>query len=62
VNVDDCSENPCLLGANCTDLVNDFLCECPLGFGGKRCESKMDLCETSECVNGACVDKFFRYE
>jgi len=61
-NVDDCAENPCLLGANCTDLVNDFACECPQGFGGKRCQEKIDLCSDAECVNGACVDRFFRYE
>lgn len=31
INVDDCAENPCLLGANCTDLINDFSCSCPPG-------------------------------
>lgn len=34
-NIDDCEENPCLLGSNCTDLVNDFNCACPPGFTGK---------------------------
>jgi hypothetical protein len=61
-NIDDCAELPCLLGANCTDLVNDFSCECPTGFTGKRCQLKVDLCERNECVNGYCVDKLFRYE
>ena len=62
VNVDDCLEQPCLLGANCTDLVNDFSCDCPRGFSGKRCQEKIDLCETEPCVRGSCVDKLFRYE
>lgn len=31
MNVDDCAEEPCLLGANCTDLINDFSCTCPPG-------------------------------
>lgn len=31
INVDDCAEEPCLLGANCTDLINDFSCNCPPG-------------------------------
>ena len=61
-NIDDCAEEPCLLGANCTDLINDFACDCPTGFGGKRCQDKIDLCHTADCVNGACVDKLFRYE
>lgn len=30
-NIDDCAENPCLLGSNCTDLINDFSCSCPPG-------------------------------
>lgn len=34
-NINDCAENPCLLGSNCTDLVNDFSCSCPPGFTGK---------------------------
>lgn len=62
INIDDCAENPCLLGANCTDLVNDFRCDCPSGFTGKRCEEKIDLCETSPCINGICVDRLFYHE
>ena len=62
VNIDDCAELPCLLGGNCTDLINDFTCECPNGFGGKRCETKIDLCSNADCVNGECVDKLYRYE
>ncbi len=61
-NIDDCLEQPCLLGGNCTDLVNDFRCECPAGFTGKRCEEKVDLCAAEPCVRGLCVDKLFRYE
>jgi len=61
-NIDDCLEQPCLLGGNCTDLVNDFSCECPVGFAGKRCEEKVDLCQNDPCVRGFCVDKLFRHE
>lgn len=46
-NIDDCAELPCLLNANCTDLVNDFNCACPRGFTGKRCELKVDLCASA---------------
>ncbi|XP_043234344.1 uncharacterized protein LOC122387849 [Amphibalanus amphitrite] len=62
VNTDDCSEQPCLLGAECTDLVNDFQCACPTGFAGKRCERKIDLCAGSPCENGLCVDRFFSHQ
>ncbi|XP_042883171.1 sushi, von Willebrand factor type A, EGF and pentraxin domain-containing protein 1-like isoform X2 [Penaeus japonicus] len=61
LNIDDCAENPCLLGANCTDLLNDFQCACPNGFSGKRCHIKVDLCQDSPCVNGVCVDNFFTH-
>lgn len=61
-NINDCDENPCLLGANCTDLVNDFSCSCPNGFTGKRCEEKVNLCLSEPCKHGTCVDKFFRHE
>ncbi|XP_028967225.1 uncharacterized protein LOC108863645 [Galendromus occidentalis] len=62
-NIDDCAESPCLLGANCTDLVNDFACECPPGFTGKRCQIKVDLCANNPCGDhGVCVDKMFSHE
>ncbi|KAK9881868.1 hypothetical protein WA026_018067 [Henosepilachna vigintioctopunctata] len=62
INIDDCAEKPCLLGANCTDLVDDFSCSCPAGFMGKRCQEKIDLCSRSPCKNGVCADKLFYYQ
>lgn len=62
MNIDDCAEKPCLLGANCTDLVNDFNCNCPSGFTGKRCHEKIDLCLSEPCKHGTCVDRLFEHE
>lgn len=62
INTDDCSEKPCLLGANCTDLVADFSCSCPSGFTGKRCQQKIDLCGRNPCKNGVCADKLFYHQ
>ena len=62
LNTDDCAEMPCLLGAECTDLVNDFKCDCPSGFTGKRCHNKVDICKSNPCMNGVCVDKFSEHE
>ncbi|XP_055635764.1 uncharacterized protein LOC129775276 isoform X1 [Toxorhynchites rutilus septentrionalis] len=62
INTNDCAESPCLLGANCTDLVDDFSCSCPNGFSGKRCQEKMDLCLSEPCNHGTCIDRFFYYE
>ncbi|GBP19642.1 Fibropellin-1 [Eumeta japonica] len=62
INTDDCIEKPCLLGAPCTDLVNDFSCSCPPGFTGKRCHEKIDLCGSEPCKHGICVDKLFIHQ
>ncbi|XP_069668601.1 uncharacterized protein uif isoform X2 [Periplaneta americana] len=62
INTDDCAERPCLLGANCTDLVADFSCACPPGFTGKRCHAKIDLCITNPCKHGICVDRLFSHQ
>lgn len=31
VNIDDCEPAPCMNGANCTDMVNDYSCDCTTG-------------------------------
>ncbi|KAK0398751.1 hypothetical protein QR680_002734 [Steinernema hermaphroditum] len=58
-NVDDCADKPCALNATCHDLVNDFECDCPKGFSGKRCHIKENLCDPDPCVHGLCVDTLF---
>lgn len=50
------------MGAVCHDLVNDFECECPHGFSGKRCQIKDNLCEPNPCINGNCVDVLFNHQ
>ena len=62
INSNDYSENPCLSGSNCTDLVNDFSCSCPPGFTGKRCHEKTDLCLSEPCKHGICVGRLYRHE
>ena len=34
---------PCENGAKCSPTYNDdgYKCDCPLGYGGKNCETKM---------------------
>lgn len=36
-DIDECGTNPCVNGT-CTDLVNDFSCNCTPGFTGKHCD------------------------
>jgi len=36
-DIDDCAEQPCQNGGNCTDEVNDFRCDCVTGYTGKNC-------------------------
>ena len=35
VETDECSSNPCQRGAECSDLVDAFYCECPAGSQGR---------------------------
>ena len=37
LDVDDCADNPCQNGGNCTDGVNDYNCTCAAGYTGRNC-------------------------
>lgn len=38
-DIDDCLPYPCQNNGTCTDLVNDYHCDCVAGFNGKNCEN-----------------------
>ena len=42
-DIDDCSPSPCENGGTCTDLVDDFSCDCAAGFSGETCETSIFL-------------------
>ena len=54
---------PCLNGGKCVDLGDIkhgdhyYKCVCQPGFTGKNCETNINECDPSPCLNGAnCVD------
>lgn len=48
VDIDNCMNNPCRHGGNCTDRVDDFFCTCPHGYTGATCETGRPLvCHTT---------------
>ena len=66
-----CSNNPCLNFIKCENIQNgtqlnqdyqryenyypDFICSCKDNYFGKRCESKINLCQNETCSgNGIC--------
>ena len=59
--IDECEISPCNNGANCTDLVNDYKCECLPGFQGKDCDINIDECASQPCQhNSTCIDQVNR--
>lgn len=42
-DIDDCIPVPCQNNGTCTDLVNDYHCDCVLGFNGTDCENSRHL-------------------
>ncbi|XP_063226608.1 cubilin [Bacillus rossius redtenbacheri] len=55
---DECSSNPCQNGGSCEDSYNKFICRCPPGWEGPRCEMDVNECARFfgtdlGCQNGA---------
>ena len=40
-DIDDCIQNPCMFNGTCIDGINDFKCDCLMGFRGKKCAEGM---------------------
>ncbi|KAG8452120.1 hypothetical protein GDO86_004060 [Hymenochirus boettgeri] len=51
---DQCLSNPCVNGGTCFDHYQSYVCNCPLGFEGRYCET--DLKDLLKCIydNGGC--------
>ena len=43
LDIDDCQPQPCQNNGTCYDLVNDYRCECLVGFNGTNCENSMKI-------------------
>ena len=42
-DIDDCQPQPCQNNGTCHDLVNNYRCECLVGFNGTNCENSMKI-------------------
>ena len=45
-----CASNPCSNGGTCEELASGFVCHCPEGHWGPKCDSGFDVdCMSYEC-------------
>ncbi|XP_077580788.1 cadherin EGF LAG seven-pass G-type receptor 2-like [Stigmatopora nigra] len=47
-----CAGRPCLFG-NCSHFAGGYRCTCQAGYAGARCQLQVDLCQDSNCSEGA---------
>ncbi|XP_019619604.1 PREDICTED: von Willebrand factor D and EGF domain-containing protein-like [Branchiostoma belcheri] len=51
INTNECQSSPCQNNGTCIDLVNSFICNCPVGFIGEYCAT-FDECSLNPCFPG----------
>ena len=58
-----CRKSPCQNGATClVDIAAGYICQCPPGYSGKKCEINLDECASNPCQNsGSCSDLINNY-
>ncbi|MGH0160680.1 UNVERIFIED_CONTAM: hypothetical protein FKN15_069708 [Acipenser sinensis] len=50
--------NPCEHGGVCVNTAGSFQCQCQRGYGGTRCHSDINECQSQPCQHqGTCMDK-----
>ncbi|NXO38057.1 SVEP1 protein, partial [Locustella ochotensis] len=53
----ECFLEPCHNNGTCKQLGSGYICICPLGYTGLKCETQLDECKSSPCQNnGICKD------
>ena len=50
LDINECNDNPCMNGGNCTNYNGSYLCDCTLGYDGTNCTNAN--CSHNQCENG----------
>ena len=58
LDIDDCVNHTCANGASCVDGINNYSCNCLVGFTGSNCET--GRCASDDIYFSSIV-KFFYY-
>ena len=52
LNEGNCFSNPCMNNGTCSDVNNEYVCDCISGFWGTFCEREIDECLSNPCTFG----------
>ncbi|KAJ8035487.1 Neurotrypsin [Holothuria leucospilota] len=56
-DADVCSSQPCDNNGQCVNRLTSYICICPLGYNGSRCQNVINPCNSDPCgSNGVCID------
>ncbi|KAI3382076.1 hypothetical protein SNEBB_000637 [Seison nebaliae] len=54
-----CQRNPCMNQGKCYPMHYSYRCDCPVGYTGRNCQTKIFQCSSDYCLHGGTCEQYY---